>query len=156
MIAKYWFLLHFSMALMATAVPASAISCPFHLPTSILTLNGQELVVELAYTPETRACGLSHRKTLKENAGMLFLFKDMRSRSFWMRDTHIPLSIAFMDESGKIVQMHQMAPDQTRTTYPSFRPVKFALEVNQGWFDRHAVKLGDTVKINLPSILNIK
>jgi len=73
-----------------------------------------------------------------------------------MKDTRIPLSIAFMDEDGSIIQIHQMQANQVTTTYPSFQPARYALEVNQGWFELHGVTPGDTVEMALPGILKIQ
>ncbi len=73
-----------------------------------------------------------------------------------MKNTHIPLSIAFIDEAGKIVMIHQMEADQTRTTYHSLQSARYALEVNQGWFTLHSIKTGDRVEMALPTVLNIQ
>jgi uncharacterized protein len=137
--------------------PGSTIlACPYQLPTAVVSINGQELLVELAYTPDTRACGLSNRLTLEQNNGMLFLFSNTRKRTFWMKDTHIPLSIAFIDDTGQIVTIHQMEADQTNITYHSFQSVRYALEVNQGWFALHGIDIGDRLEMTLPTVLNIQ
>jgi len=131
-------------------------ACPYELPQTTISINGQELTAEIAHTPDTRTCGLSRRQTLAANTGMLFIFPNFRPRTFWMKDTFIPLSIAFLDETGKIVQIHRMQADQTHTTYSSVAPARYALEVNQGWFSLHDIKTGDTVEFNLPGILKIQ
>ena len=87
---------------------------------------------------------------------MLFLFPNIGKRTFWMKNTHIPLSIAFIDDAGKIVMIHQMEADQTSTTYHSFQAVRYALEVNRGWFTLHDVKTGDRVEMALPAVLNVR
>ena len=138
------------------SLPPVITACPYELPTAVVSIAGQDLSVELAFTPETRSCGLSNRFSLGENNGMLFLFPDIEERTFWMKNTHIPLSIAFVDEAGNIVMIHQMEADQTRVTYPSFHAVKYALEVNRGWFARHGIKIGHTVDMTLPAVLNIR
>jgi len=135
---------------------STTLACPYQLPTAVVSINGQDLFVELAYTPDTRSCGLSNRSTLKQNNGMLFLFSNTRKRTFWMKDTHMPLSIAFVDDTGHIVTIHQMEADQTNTTYPSFQSVRYALEVNRGWFALHGIKIGDRVEMTLPAVLNIQ
>ena len=137
-------------------LPSAAPACPYELPAVVVSINGQDLFVELAFTPETRSCGLSNRYTLGEDNGMLFLFPTMEKRTFWMKNTHIPLSIAFMDDTGTIVMIHQMEADQTSTTYHSFQSVRYALEVNQGWFRLHGIKNGDRVEMALPTILNVR
>jgi len=138
------------------SLPSATPACPYELPASVVSINGQDLFVELAYTPDTRSCGLSNRYTLGENNGMLFLFPNTDKRTFWMKNTHIPLSIAFMDDAGRIVMIHQMEADQTSTTYHSFQPARYALEVNQGWFILHGIKPGDRVEMVLPTVLNVR
>jgi hypothetical protein len=73
-----------------------------------------------------------------------------------MKDTYIPLSIAFLDESGRIINLQNMTPMQTEKRYYSSRPVKYALEVNQGWYDAHEIEIGDTVEMKLPMVINIQ
>ena len=134
----------------------AATACPYELPMTDVSINGHDLSVELAFTPDTRSCGLSNRYRLGENNGMLFLFPNRGKRTFWMKNTHIPLSIAFMDDTGKIVTIHQMEAEQTNTTYHSFQSVRYALEVNRGWFALHGIKTGDRVEMVLPTVLNIR
>jgi uncharacterized membrane protein (UPF0127 family) len=131
-------------------------ACPYRLPQTTIAIKGQELAVEIAHTPDTRMCGLSNRQTLAENGGMLFIFPNSRPRTFWMKDTFIPLSIAFLNEAGQIVRIHAMQADQTHITYSSIEPARYALEVNQGWFSLHDIKPGDTVELDLPGVLIIR
>ena len=91
-------------------------ACPYQLPQTSISINGQKLKVEIAHTPDTRTCGLSNRQSLAENTGMLFIFPNMRPRTFWMKDTFIPLSIAFLDDSGRIIRIHDMQANQTQIT----------------------------------------
>ncbi len=142
--------------LLSGILPLSTLACPYELPGAVISIKGQDLFVELAFTPVTRSCGLSNRFTLGKNNGMLFLFSNIGKRTFWMKNTHIPLSIAFIDDSGKIVTIHQMEADQISTTYHSFQSVRYALEVNQGWFALHGIKTGDRVEMALPAVLNIQ
>jgi uncharacterized membrane protein (UPF0127 family) len=128
-------------------------ACPLELPTASLPINGHSLVVELALTPQSRACGLSKRSTLDANRGMLFVYPGAGWRTFWMKDTWIPLSIAFLDEDGNIINIEIMSPDQTLKRYHSRAPARYALEVNQGWFKLHGVSAGDRVEMN--QIVNI-
>jgi len=137
------------------AVPVSP-ACPIDLPTATIYLKGNPLTVELATTPTSRGCGLSQRHELPQNRGMLFIFADLRPRNFWMKDTFIPLSIAFLDKSGRIFRIQDMVPLQTDQQYPSIQPAAYALEVNQGWFSRHGVAVGDVVEMKLPLVLNIR
>ena len=73
-----------------------------------------------------------------------------------MKNTHIPLSIAFIDRTGKIINIQKMKPDQTHEKYRALMPFWYALEVNQGWFKQHGIEAGDVVEIELPVMLNIR
>jgi uncharacterized membrane protein (UPF0127 family) len=107
-----------------------------------LTISGKVLDVEVASDDPSRRLGLMHRKLLPENAGMLFMYPEPERLSFWMKNTHVPLSIAFLDDKGAIVQIKDMAPLDERETHCD-TPVRHALEVNQGWFGRNGIKVGD-------------
>jgi len=131
-------------------------ACPIELPTATISIKGNPLTVELATTPTSRGCGLSHRGELPQDQGMLFIFSDRRPRSFWMKDTFIPLSIAYLDDSGQIFSIQDMVPLQTDEQYPSLHPAAYALEVNRGWFSRHGIVVGDVVEMNLPLVLNVR
>ncbi|MDD2889415.1 MAG: DUF192 domain-containing protein [bacterium] len=111
-----------------------------------IKVGNSGLQVEIVNTPATMARGLMYRKKMQENKGMLFVFKEPDYHSFWMKNTYIPLSIAFITENKKIVQIEDMAPLDTVSFHMSIIPVKYAIEVNQGWFRRHNVKVGDRVK----------
>jgi uncharacterized membrane protein (UPF0127 family) len=127
-------------------------ACPIELPTAAISINGHRLVVELAVTPQSRRCGLSNRASIGENQGMLFIYPRSDLRTFWMKDTHIPLSIAFLDDTGTIINIEIMDPDQTEKRYHSRLPALYALEVNQGWFRSHGIKTGDPVEMKHPLI----
>jgi uncharacterized membrane protein (UPF0127 family) len=131
-------------------------ACPLELPSATISIKGYTLTAELATTPTARACGLSHRDELPKDHGMLFIYPDMRSVSFWMKGTEIPLSIAFLDDSGHIFSIQDMTPMQTDRRYHSLRPASYALEVNLGWFRRHGIDAGDAVKMKLPIVLDIR
>ena len=134
----------------------NTVACPIDLPVSTISIKGHPLTVELATTPAGRGCGLSRRQELPENQGMLFIFSDLRPRSFWMKDTVIPLSIAYLDDTGQIFSIQDMVPLQTNKQYPSSQPAAYALEVNQGWFRSHGIEVGDIVKMKLPLVLDIR
>ncbi len=137
--------------------PAGGIpACPLELPASIVAVKGQDLQTELAATPEARTCGLSNRSELPEDHGMLFIYPNRAPRTFWMKNTFFPLSIAFLDDKGTILSINVMTPMQTAERYRSLQPVRYALEVNQGWFDRHGIGVGDFVEIKLPVMLVIR
>jgi hypothetical protein len=90
---------------------------------------------------------LSKRAALDDNHGMLFVYPRSDLRIFWMKDTWIPLSIAFLDGSGNIINIEIMSPDQTEKKYHSRLPALYALEVNQGWFKLHGINAGDRVEM---------
>lgn len=104
--------------------------------------------VEIAFTSEEHAKGLMNRSELCNDCGMLFIFSDEDYRTFWMKNTKIPLSIAFIDANGIINDIQDMKPYQTFPTYTSKYPAKFALEVNQGWFKKNYIKPGSKVVFN--------
>jgi uncharacterized membrane protein (UPF0127 family) len=106
-----------------------------------LKVLDQRLDVEIAATQADRVRGLSQRCTLPENHGMLFVFHDPALHVIWMRNTFIPLSVAFLDERGVIINIEDMEPN-TLDRHTAARPAKYALEVNRGWFDRHGVRSG--------------
>ena len=116
----------------------------------ILPINvaGIELEVELATTFEEQSLGLMYRDKLEENGGMLFVYPRENVLSFWMKDTRIPLSIAFIKADGRIIQIESMKP-YSLDTHVSKEKAKYALEMNEGWFRIHNVREGDTVKIPL-------
>ena len=131
-------------------------SCPYKLPTIQTNLKGHELTIELATTPETRSCGLSLRESLPTNRGMLFVYAEPEILTFWMKDTRIPLSIAFIDADGRIVSIQKMTPFLTSKHHESPVPALYALEVNQGWFEENGIGVGDVVEFSLPFTLNIR
>ena len=104
--------------------------------------------VEIADDAEEMARGLMGRTALAEGAGMLFAYPEERELSFWMKNTLIPLSIAFMDSEGRIVDIQDMeALDDTPPHYASAEPARYALEVNKGFFDERGVEVGDRVRL---------
>ena len=137
-------------------VSVNTLACPLELPVATISINGHPLAVELATTPKARVCGLSKRVKLPENHGMLFIYPTIGQRTFWMKDTQIPLSIAFLDDSGQILSIQDMTPMQTNERYHSPQPVRYALEVNQGWFAGHGTGVGDIVEMKLPVVIEIR
>jgi uncharacterized membrane protein (UPF0127 family) len=106
------------------------------------------LKAEIAETGESHTTGLMFRKQLDENTGMLFVFKDEARRGFWMKNTYIPLSLAYIDSHGVIDKIYNMEPLITSVTYPSVKPCKFALEVNRGWFKKNNITNGCKTDFN--------
>jgi uncharacterized membrane protein (UPF0127 family) len=115
------------------------------LPEFVLEIKGHKLTAEVAATDAQRMQGLMHRRMLPENRGMLFVFSYSVPQSFWMMNTYIPLSIAFIDESGAIVNIADMKP-LTTDSHSSAKPAKYALEMNQGWFTKRGIKAGAKVE----------
>jgi uncharacterized membrane protein (UPF0127 family) len=113
-----------------------------------IIIKGIRLNVEIARTPEERGRGLMFRKSLPQDQGMLFIYEDSDIRSFYMKNTYIPLSLAYIDENCQIVQLVDMEPLEEES-YLSVKPAQFVLEVNRGWFEKNNVKVGDIVK-NIP------
>jgi len=115
------------------------------LPTVPLTIGQHKVIAEVAATPDERATGLMHRFSLKPDHGMIFVFEREEPQGFWMRNTFIPLSIAFIASDGRIVNIDDMAP-QDEHTHWSNGPVQYALEMRKGWFAEHGVVPGDRVE----------
>jgi len=110
-------------------------------------INNKEIWVELAKTPEERNRGLMGRRHLKKDEGMLFVFEREDYHGFWMKDTPIPLSIAFIDREGRIIKIEDMEPFTLNTHFPSI-PVLYALEMRKGWFSSNGIKEGDIVRFS--------
>ncbi len=136
------FLLFLSVALFGFACGSGKKS---DLPVVQLNADGNKVEVEVANTEPTRMAGLMFRRDMGENTGMLFVFSDSQPRAFWMKNTLIPLSIAFMDDKGKIENILEMPP-QTEQTFRSAGAAKYALEMNAGWFTKKGVKAGDVIE----------
>lgn len=114
------------------------------LPVVALKVDGHEIWAEVANKESTRSSGLMFRQSMDWNNGMLFVFPDSATRAFWMKNTLIPLSIAFMDEKGVILNTPEMEPQNEESIW-SKGPAKFALEMNGGWFTKEGVKPGDVI-----------
>jgi uncharacterized membrane protein (UPF0127 family) len=102
---------------------------------------------EIARTPEEKGKGLMYRRKLPDGNGMLFVFEMDQVVSFWMKNTYIPLSIAYITNEGRIIEIKDMYP-RNEESVTSSRSVRYALEVPQGWFSRVGVREGDRVVIN--------
>jgi uncharacterized membrane protein (UPF0127 family) len=133
---------HLTLLLIVVACvqPAAAQS----LPTTELTINGHRVTAEVATTDATRAVGLMRRFSLRPDHGMLFVFATPQPLTFWMKDTYVPLSIAFIDQNGRILNIEDMAP-QTESAHNSRGPAMFALEMKKGWFAQFAITAGDGI-----------
>lgn len=110
-----------------------------------LSVNGHEILAEVADTAERRTVGLMYRKSLAENHGMLFVYPEAGYQSMWMANTGIALSVAFIDARGVIINIADMTP-YSQEAHSSRAPVRFALEVNQGWFAARGIGPGSRLR----------
>jgi uncharacterized membrane protein (UPF0127 family) len=132
----------FVVALML-AVPMLAVAAD-EAPTRTLTIRDQKLEVEIASTPQTRALGLMNRFSLRTDHGMLFVFEAPQPLAFYMKNTYVPLSIAFVDARGRILNIEDMRP-LDESTHWSKGTALYAIEMRQGWFASKGIGPGDVV-----------
>jgi uncharacterized membrane protein (UPF0127 family) len=118
------------------------------LPTIELKTGIYRIQAELADTPKSREVGLMNRTSMPTNSGMLFVFEQKAGHCFWMNNTKIPLSIAFIADDGKIVNIDEMQAETTNNHCPT-APVRYALEMNKQWFSERVIVPG-TVMTGLP------
>lgn len=111
------------------------------LPTLQLNAGMHLIRAEVALTPDQQRVGLMWRQTMGANDGMLFVYEQPQAHCFWMRNTLLPLTIAFIDDDGRIVNLRDMQP-RTENPHCADKPVRFALEMNQGWFAKRGLKAG--------------
>jgi len=139
--------LRLAIALLITALvvapPSTARADP--LLTYPLKIKGHAIRVEVANTPQTRQTGLMFRNKLSENQGMAFVYEAEDRHAMWMKNTLIPLSVAFIDRNGRIINIEDMVP-QSEDTHMAAAPAAYSLEMNQGWFKKRGIKKGDLVQ----------
>ena len=109
-----------------------------------LVVGGVTISAEVADDAAERRVGLMGRQSLPKNHGMLFVYPDQAVRSFWMKNTPLPLSIAFIDKLGRVVHMAELTPNET-TSVTSQVPAMYALEMTTGWFEAHGVTIGQPI-----------
>ncbi len=109
-----------------------------------LTAGFYRIEAEVAADQANRMQGLMHRKSMPANQGMLFVFARADRHCMWMRNTYLPLSVAFLDEEGRILNIEDMAP-QTESNHCAAAPARFALEMNRGWFSSKGLKPGQRI-----------
>jgi uncharacterized protein len=127
-------------SLLTVLVLAAAPAFAQH-PVAQLNAGMHVIRAEVVSDPGTRAQGLMHRKALAQNAGMLFIFDEHAVHCMWMKNTLIPLSVAFIDDRGAIVNIADMEP-HSEASHCAARPVRYALEMNRGWFAAKGIKPG--------------
>jgi uncharacterized membrane protein (UPF0127 family) len=152
---RVWFAIAVALALMFAAcgsdngsVSTTATDPPGLTRITFVNKDGSnlDLLVEVADTPEERSKGLMSRESLPENQGMLFVFESEGEVGFWMKDTLIPLSIAFIEGEGKVIDIQDMEP-QTETVHKPDEPYLYAVEANQGWFARNGIETRSQVRL---------
>ncbi|CAN5711820.1 DUF192 domain-containing protein [soil metagenome] len=136
--------------LVRVSAGALALTCAFAFAQEEPQLNLQRVNIgagmyqidsQVAFTPEQRQIGLMFRKAMPGHEGMLFVFEQPSTQCFWMKNTVLPLSAAFVADDGSIVNIVDMKP-QTTDSHCSLKPVRFVLEVNQGWFAKRRIQAG--------------
>jgi uncharacterized protein len=111
------------------------------MPKMDLSIGMYRIEAEVAANPANRAQGLMNRRNMAAQQGMLFVFTENNTHCMWMRNTFIPLSVAFLDEQGRIINIEDMTP-QTESNHCAARPARFALEMNKGWFAQKGITAG--------------
>ena len=134
-----------AILLLVSAMPMWAQDGPQKLPSVALNAGMHNIQAELAQTPDERSIGLMFRKSMGANEGMLFAFEQPAKQCFWMKNTLLPLSIAFVSADGTVVNIDDMKP-QTLDSHCSVKEVPFVLEMNAGWFAKRGIKAGFKLK----------
>ena len=145
-ITSFFWVMTLSMALcVSTAWAQAASSQPMpKLPMTELSAGMHVIKAEVATTEAQRRQGLMFRKSMGANEGMLFVYEEPVGLCMWMKNTHLPLSVAFIDANGRIVNIENMKP-HTTTNHCGKGPVRFALEMNQGWFKQKNIGAGSLI-----------
>ena len=129
------------LALASAMLPAAAQEPQTDLPRVRLSAGMYQIDAQVAHTPAQRMIGLMFRKEMPQQEGMLFVFDQPSEQCFWMKNTLLPLSAAFIDDNGTVVNVADMKP-QTLDSHCSAKPVRYVLEMNQGWFSKKGIKPG--------------
>lgn len=136
----------FCLALITGGCGSPADGVPSQLPVTQMQLGAKTFTLEIANKDEDRFRGLMYRDAMPPDHGMIFVFPDVTDRSFWMKNTRIPLDILYLDADGKVISIHQMQPYVLKGT-PSGGPAKYAIELNAGAAADAGVKVGDHLAI---------
>jgi uncharacterized protein len=137
-------LMGLALGLAASAALAQTAAQP-KLDTVTLSAGMHNIRAEVARTPLQTQTGMMFRQEMAQHEGMLFVFDGLERRCFWMKNTLLPLSIAFIADDGRVVNLADMQP-QSVESHCSAEPVRFALEMNQGWFAKRGIKPGIKLK----------
>jgi hypothetical protein len=130
-----------ALVLAAAAASVCAQEPQINLPRVTLSAGMHQIDAQVAQTIEQRTTGLMHRREMPQHEGMLFVFERPSMQCFWMKDTLLPLSVAFIADDGTVVNIADMKP-LALDSHCSDKPVRFVLEMNQGWFVKKGVKPG--------------
>ncbi len=130
-----------ALALLGPLVPAHAQQPQLNLPRVALQAGMHRIDAQVAQAPDQRSTGLMWRREMPTHEGMLFIFDQPSQQCFWMMNTLIPLTAAFIADDGTIVNLADMQP-QTTNPHCSAQPVRYVLEMNQGWFAKRSIKPG--------------
>lgn len=127
--------------LLAGLLLSGVVSAQSAMPVMELTVGFHRIEAEVAASDQNRQVGLMNRKSMAQQHGMLFVFPQANTHCMWMRNTLLPLSVAFLDDEGKIINIEDMQP-QTENNHCASRPARYALEMNLGWFAQRGLKPG--------------
>ena len=133
--------LFFAMALVMSAPSWAQGQAQLNLPRTLLSVGVHQIDAQVARTPQEHAIGLMFRKEMPPNEGMLFVFKEPSKQCFWMKNTLLGLTAAFVADDGTVVNLEDMQANTT-DSHCSSQPVRYVLEVNQGWFAKKGIKAG--------------
>ncbi len=138
---KKFHLLAFAIALVVSAPVVAQGQAQLNLPRTILSAGIHQIDAQVARTAEEHAIGLMFRKEMPPNEGMLFVFNAPSKQCFWMKNTLLALTAAFVADDGTVVNLEDMQANTTES-HCSTKPVRYVLEVNQGWFTKKGIKAG--------------
>ncbi len=112
-----------------------------------LSINGESFCAQIAINDKELSKGLMFRKELEKDHGMLFVFVSPKRASFWMKNTSLPLDIAYFDIAGRLIEIHQLYPFDTRPVHSKSQQIKYALEMQCGWFENNNISSGHALDL---------
>jgi hypothetical protein len=145
MIPRIRLILFFYIVAFAAIASSANAQLNIGLRTIQMKVGIYSIQAEVADNPDLREVGLMNRTSLPTNSGMLFIFEQKAGNCFWMKNTKLPLSIAFIADDGKIVNIEEMQADTTNNHCPK-APIRYALEMNKGWFSERVIVPGNTIQ----------
>jgi uncharacterized membrane protein (UPF0127 family) len=136
---------YFLSVVLAVLVLLGCVHTYAQMPEVVLAIGEHKITAEVARTEDDRALGLMNRRMLPEARGMLFVFPSAEYHAMWMKNTYVPLSVAFIDAKGVIINIEDMQP-HTEDSHAAARPAKYALEMNRGWFKKRGLNPGARIE----------